>query len=302
MEFPVRKLLSCKDSIETLAWWEMVFGRNFPSVRRFLTPCTGKRADFYPCPDDSVVQLTIRESGEKYRAVPTGEHAEDFDAQELEWADVQAYTLDPQVLIAFIRNGFGVKAVNFQSLEKLECLGSCSRSKRSVYACFAVNEADALSAVSSLSSAQTAGCIFFSERFSAVESLLHSRGIASVFLSEICIADQSACPAVCRKLERNISNTELKEHLDVRFDTIEETVLPSAVRGAATVRFAATGGHARAEQYQPKYEEAKKYILDYHRKNPLVSFNQTRKKAAQHLYLSESTLKNHVKKRDFTDW
>jgi hypothetical protein len=111
------------------------------------------------------------------------------------------------------------------------------------------------------------------------------------------------CPKTCiRCHSSDISIGELKKHLDVRLDALETTVIPNAVRGTATVHSASAGGKARAKQFQPKYEEAKNFMLDYHRKNPSISFTQIRKRAAQHLYLSEATLKNHVKKGDFTDW
>jgi hypothetical protein len=91
---PFKKLRSCQNVSQPLAWWEQVFGRDFPTVHPFLEPCIGQRANEYPCPDDSAVSMEVREFGEAYRAVPTGEFADDFDDIELLWEDVQAYRID----------------------------------------------------------------------------------------------------------------------------------------------------------------------------------------------------------------
>jgi len=96
---PFRKLLSCKEAHQPLAWWKQAFGREFPTVRPFLIACTGKRASFYPCPDDPAVCLEVRESGKAYRAIPTGTEADDYDDLELCWEDVQAHRLDRQACI-----------------------------------------------------------------------------------------------------------------------------------------------------------------------------------------------------------
>ncbi|MEI7903376.1 MAG: hypothetical protein WCK89_24310, partial [bacterium] len=87
-----------------------------------------------------------------------------------------------------------------------------------------------------------------------------------------------------------------------RLDTIEKTVLPDASRGSKTKRSASAGGKARAETYLPQYAEARRLILKYHRENRSMCFTQALRKAAQHLHLSERTLKTHVNKGDFPDW
>jgi hypothetical protein len=91
---PFSKLLKCQNTSQSLAWWKQVFGRDFPAVHPFLEPCIGQRASVYPCPDDPAVSMEVRESGTAYRAVPTGEFADDFDDVELCWEEVQAYRLD----------------------------------------------------------------------------------------------------------------------------------------------------------------------------------------------------------------
>lgn len=125
-------------------------------------------------------------------------------------------------------------------------------------------------------------------------------GLAPVFLKNPGTALPVRCLCPCSAPD--LGHREMMQKIDQRFDQIEETVIPSAARGAKTVSSASAGGRTRAEQYIPKYQAARDFMIEYHSKNPAVSFNQTRKKAAQHLYLSESTLKNHVKKGDFADW
>ncbi len=217
---PFGRLLSCRDTLAPLAWWEQAFGRDFPAVRPFLIPCTGKRADFYPCPDDPAVQLMVRESGEKYRAVPTGENADDFDDLELNWEDVQAHRFNPQAFIDFVRVGFGVKKRLFQPLENLHLVGHCPTGERTVYASFETDFARNIAIASGLHGPETAGCIIFPERIDHVEPLLQGKGIASVFLDEACSSTSSGCPQYCRKLQKDITNLELKQHMDARMDSV----------------------------------------------------------------------------------
>ena len=90
--------------------------------------------------------------------------------------------------------------------------------------------------------------------------------------------------------------------LEYRVDTIEKTVLPAAERGSKTIHAAGNGGKARAVYYREKYEEARRFIWEYHLEHRSMCFTQALRKAARHLDLGESTLKKHIKKRDFPDW
>ena len=309
MEFPFRKLLKCRHALEPLAWWEGMFGKAFPSVHPFLIPCPAKRADFFPCPDDPSVRMSIRESGHKYRAFPPGEHTHAIEDLVLDWKDVQAHQLGLDRVSEALRSEFKLTPVAAPQLESLKIIGRCNYNGefRHVFACFADSAPATLSAVTPLTDPRTVGCILFSANHSVAADLLRSRGIASVSLRECLSLEKTGfsgeCSRNCSKCRSpDISNTELKKHLDVRLDTIEETVIPSALRGSRTIRSAAAGGKARAAPYLKKYEAAKEFIRDYHKKNPAVSFCAARKKAAQHLYLSEITLKKHINKGDFADW
>jgi hypothetical protein len=292
-----------------MAWWEDHFGRIFPSVQPFLVPCPGKRADFYPCPDNPAVRLSICESGHKYRAVPTGEHADAYEDVGLDWKDVQAHKLGISRISDALRGTFKLLLAPSLQLDNLDYIGRCDCNGvfRQVYACFADTSPAALTAVSPITDVQTVGCVLFPTHHSAATEFLNSRGISSVILRDCLSLDGAGfsgeCPKTCiRCRPADISNIELKKHLDVRLDALETTVIPNAVRGTATVHSASAGGKARATSYLQKYADAKKFIHEYHQKNPVVSFSAARKKAAQHLYLSEATLKNHVKKGDFVDW
>lgn len=134
------------------------------------------------------------------------------------------------------------------------------------------------------------------ERIESLETVaLHNRDLLKKLLA---VSDRPFC---CLR-QKDISHKEMLETINKRFDQIEETVIPSAARGAKTVSSASAGGRARAEQYIPKYQAARDFMIEYHRKNPDVSFSQTRKKAAQHIFLSEAALKKRIKKRDFPGW
>ncbi|NOU36255.1 MAG: hypothetical protein HOO88_05755 [Kiritimatiellaceae bacterium] len=309
MEFPFRKLLKFKNSQESLAWWEEVFGRAFPAVQPFLVPCSGTRADFYPCPDDPSIQLSVHESGKKYRAIPTGEHAEIFEDVVLDWHDVQAYRPSLDLVSDSLRSVFNLMPAAGPQLEHLDFVGrcDCNGELRHVFACFADSAPAALNAVLPHADPKKVGCVLFPSHHAGAAELLHSRGIATVPLRECLSLNKTGfsgdCPKTCStRRPPDISNTALKTHLDHRLDKIEENVIPGAARGAATVRSASAGGKARGDLYQPKYKEAKKFIREYHKKNPAVSFCAARKKAAQHVSLSEVTLKKHINKGDFDDW
>ncbi|MFA5902109.1 MAG: hypothetical protein WC829_23705 [Hyphomicrobium sp.] len=217
---PFSRLLKYQTAQQSLAWWKQVFGPDFPAVHRFLIPLTGKRVGFYPCPDDPDVQLTVRESGEKYRAFPTGEYADDFDDLELNWDDVQAHGFNTQGFIDFVRDGFGVKKRLFQPLENLNPVGHCPVGDRSVYASLHTDSAKNLAIAADIHGPETAGCVVFPERVDHAEALLHGKGIAAIFLDEAYSSTKLECRQCCRKLEKDITNLELQQNLVSRIDSV----------------------------------------------------------------------------------
>ncbi|QHI70163.1 hypothetical protein [Tichowtungia aerotolerans] len=102
--------------------------------------------------------------------------------------------------------------------------------------------------------------------------------------------------------QKDISHKEMLGTINKRFDQIEKSIVPNAVRGAGTLSSASIGGKTRSAKYEPCYEEAREFIREYHEKHPSVSFTQARKRAAHHLALSLGTLRSHIKKEDFADW
>jgi len=303
MEFPIKKLLKHSESFEPLVWWENLFGRAFASIRPFLSPCEDRRGDFYPSPDNPSVQLTIRDSGRRYRAFPPDDLKDKIDDVLLDWEDVQAFQLDCNRLRTSLRKTLKLKPAASRPVEGLFYIGRCDCNKecRHVYACLAVSEQKALQAAENCTDPKKTGCVLFPAHHAKAADLLKSRGIASVALRE-CLSIKpdgfhGECPMNCVACF-----TTDTAKLVTRFNTFEKTVLPDASRGSKTKRSASAGGQKRAEQYQPKYEEAKKFILEYHQKNPAICFTQALRKAAQHLHLSERTLKTHINKGDFPDW
>jgi len=303
MEFPVRKLLKYSESFEPLVWWENLFGRSFPSIQPFLTPSEDRRAEFYPSPERPSVQLTVRESGRKYRAVPPEEHEDELDDIILDWEDVQAHHLDCDRLRKSIRKTFRLKPAAGRKRDNLLYIGrcECNRDFRHVYACLAVSSHGSLQAMEECTDPKKVGCVLFPTHRTKAADLLKTRGIASVDLRE-CLSQTPSgfageCPVNCASCF--LPDTG---QLISRLDTIEKTVLPDAARGSKTKKSASAGGKARADGYLEKYEEAKRFILKCHHDNPFISFTEVRRKAAQHASISERALKNHLKKSDFSDW
>jgi hypothetical protein len=303
MEFPIRKLLKHRDAFEPLVWWKNLFGQAFSSVQPFLAPCEDRRGDFYPSPDNPTVQLTIRESGRRYRALPPDELKDKVDDILLDWEDVQAWQLDCNRLRTSLRKTFNLKPAASRPVDGLFYIGrcDCNREHRHVYACLATSDHGALQAAEVCTDPKKTGCILFPARHDKAADLLKGRGIASVVLRE-CLSIKpdgfhGECPVNCANCLLPAST-----QLETRLDTLEKTVMPDAKRGSKTKSSASAGGKARAKNYEPKFEEARRFMLTYHRKNPAVSFTQVRKKAAQHVSLSEIALKKRIKKGDFDDW
>ncbi len=215
---PFKKLLSCKSALEPLAWWKQAFGRDFPTVRPFLIPCIGKRADFYPCPDDPNVRMIVRESCGRYRAVPTSDNADDFDDLSLEWEDVQIYRLDVMNFTDHLRDHFDLKIRISKSLENLHPVGHCPVGDRSVYASLHPDSAKNLMIAAGLQGPDTAGCLIFPERIDHVESLMRDRGIASIFLDEAYSCKSPSCGRKCVGLKSALS----RQIDDLRRERIED--------------------------------------------------------------------------------
>ena len=303
MEFPIRKLLKHCDAYEPLVWWENLFGRAFASIRPFLAPCEDRRGDFYPSPDNPSVQLAIQESGRRYRALPPEELADEVDDLILDWEDVQAYRFSCTRLRAALRKVFRLIPAAGRQIANLCYIGRCECNKefRHVYACLAVSDQGALQAAENCTDPKKTGCVLFPAHHSKAADLLKSRGIASVALRE-CLSIKpdgfhGECPMNC-----SACFTTDTAKLESRLDTVEKTVLPDAKRGSKTKKSASAGGQVRAEAYREKIEEARRFILKYHRENRSMCFTQALRKAAQHLDLGESTLKKYLKKGDFADW
>ena len=303
MEFPIKKLLKHSESFEPLVWWENLFGRTFASIRPFLSPCEDRRGDFYPSPDNPSIQLTIRDSGRRYRAFPPDDLKDKIDDVLLDWDDVQAHHLDCDRLRTSLRKTFNFKPAASRPIEGLFYIGRCERNRESrhVYACLAVSDQKALQAAENCTDPKKTGCVLFPAHHAKAADLLKSRGIASVALRE-CLSIKpdgfhGECPMNC-----SACFTTDTAKLESRFDTVEKTVLPDAKRGSKTKKSASAGGQVRAEAYREKIEEARRFILKYHRENRSMCFTQALRKAAQHLDLGESTLKKYLKKGDFADW
>jgi len=297
MEFPIRELLRHRDSFEPLAWWENRFGKTFPSVRPFLFACEGHMAEFFPSPQNPSVQFMVQEAGFKYRAVPP----EGGDDIILDWEDVQAHRLDFYRLCRPLRKTFNVQAGRGRKHNNLHYLGRCqsSRDLRHVYICKAHTASAAHKAVEHCTDPGKFGCILFATRHDRSAKLLRERGISSVSLRECLSLTQKGftgtCPGAC-------AGCTCTNPLENRLETIEKSVLPDATRGSKTRNAASAGGRARAALYKAKYDEARRFIREYHRKYPSACFTQALRRAARHLHLSERTLKTHVKKGDFADW
>jgi hypothetical protein len=198
---------------------------------------------------------------------------------------------------------FRLKSAAGRQIENLCYIGRCECNKefRHVYACLCESVQEAHSATEKLSDPKKVGCVLFPTHYGKTFERLKRKGIASVALRECLTLRKDGfhgeCPVNCADCLLP-ADTQLES----RLDTIEKTVLPDASRGSKTKRSASDGGKVRAAAYREKITEARRFILKYHRENRSMCFTQALRKAAQHLDLGESTLKKHIKKRDFPDW
>lgn len=303
MEFPFRRLLYHRNHYEPLDWWKNLFGRSFPAVRSFLSACEDRMALQFPSPDDPSIPLTVQEAGLKYRAVPPPEFEGVVEELILDWEDVQVYRLDHTRLRAALRKRFNLKAAPDRSSGDLLYIGRCefNGEARHVFLCLAFSAKDAHKAIEACADPAKYGCILFATRQEDSVELLKKRGISSVSLRE-CISITKKgfvgdCPVSCTACVLPAGS-----QVEARIDNIEKKVLPDAERGAKTKQSASAGGKARSARYAPYYRKAKKLLAEYHSKNPDVSYTQAVKRIARHLPISESSIKKHVKKRDFPGW
>ncbi len=216
----ISRLLKFTQRQECLKWWEWAWGADFERVRPFFSPCSGKRGSFYPCEECSEVQLEIRECRGAYAAYAMGELSCFYQTVYLEWGDVQAYRVDSDRIMSHLREHLKIKPQHFQPLENLHPVGHCPVGDRSVYASLHTDFAQNLSIAAGIHGPEAAGCIIFPERFDHVEPLLQGKGIASIFLDEACSSTRPECQQGCRKLQQDLTNLELKQHMDSRIDLV----------------------------------------------------------------------------------
>lgn len=296
------RLLKFAQRQECLKWWDWALGADFVSALQFFSPSPGRRGSHYPSPESSSVLLEIGECRGAYAAYATEELTGFYETIYLEWSDVQAFHLNSSLILSHLRGHFNVTQQSFPQLENLHPVGHCPVGRRSVYASLHPDSDKNLAIAVGLHDPEIAGCIIFPERIALVEPLLRARGIASIFLDEACPSTSSGCSKCCLKIQPDIANRDVVKKIYKRFDRFEATVRPSADRGVKTVSSASAGGYARGQQYQPKYAAARKFLKEYHRENPAVSFSEAMKKAASHVAMSVGALKKHIKKGDFTRW
>ena len=250
MEFPIRKLLKHCNTYEPLAWWKNLFGPAFSSVRPFLAACEDRRAEFFPALENPSVQLTVCESGRKYRAFPPEELEDKIEDLILDWEDVQVYRLDCARLRQAIRKALRLKPAAGRKRDNLLYIGrcECNRDFRHVYACLAVSASDAHAAIEECEDPEKFGCILFPSHYSRSEQLLKERGIASVNLRECLSLKKDGFHGECTV---NCADCLLPASIQVesRLNTIEQTVLPDASRGSKTKKSASAGGKIRAAKY-----------------------------------------------------
>jgi len=209
---------------ESLAWWRGRLGDGFEAVRPYLVPCTGVRATGYLCPTTGL-RLQVREKRDGYVAFPTGENAEDADDIDLVWDDVQAWRLDVAALGRGISDALGFEAAP-QVLGDDGRIGVCRLQgfRRSVHLILAGDGTEAILACRNLGANQGTGCVVSPERHAGVAELLGARYVAHLVMPE-CLAIEGDkivgnCQRICDSVARDMTNLELKEHLDGRIDTV----------------------------------------------------------------------------------
>ncbi len=211
---------------EPLAWWKHYLGPGFDALRSFLVPCEGLAGKSYPCPD-SGVRLTVRETGGRYVAFPTGDAAEDAEDRELTWNDVQAWQLNHEAWRMGVASALGLAPAPADGRPgEMELAGFCGqgRERKRVYLCHAVGGDASARVAADGTLTPDAGCVLFAERQAGAEKVLMARGIALVALAECLTLEggglTGGCGELCRTIRPDITNVELKNHLDRRLDTV----------------------------------------------------------------------------------
>lgn len=119
----------------------------------------------------------------------------------------------------------------------------------------------------------------------------------------LAVAVSNSSPSnVAKPKEPDFTNREVVEKIVAKVDEFGNVVVPHAQRGSKTIESASAGGKKKAEGYAPKYDAAREFMRNYNKDNSFVSFTEVRKKAAKEVGVSVGTLKNHIKKSDFSDW
>ena len=292
MEFPIRKLLKHRAAFEPLVWWENLFGKAFSSVQPFLAPCDDRRAALYPSPDIPSVQLTVRESGRRYLAFPSDELADEVDDLILDWEDVQAYRFSCTRLRAALRKVFRLKSAAGRQIANLCYIGRCECNKefRHVYACLSESAQDAHAAIENLTDSKQVGCVLFPTHHTKAADLLKSRGIASVALRECLTLKKDGfhgeCPVNCSDcMLQDLSNTDLKNHLDRRLDTL----------GVEFASLKKENGQLKGQLAQVNANIAKTVEPEYFKWIYMILASGSVSKAASALKLPNSTFAKRLK-------
>ena len=244
---------------EPLAWWKHFLGSGFDTVRPFLIPCVGVAGDSYPCPD-SGVRLTLREASGGYVAFPTGDAAEDATDRLLTWEDVQAWRLDQDALRRFLASALGFAlGPSDGNGDSIQLAGFCDRhgGRKRVYLCHADGTEAAVRAASDAARTPEAGCLVFPDRHLGAEQVLKARGVAMVVMAECLTLEggglKGDCGEACRAMRTDITNTELKAHLDIRFDGVGRKFADLEQENAALKQDLAQVLANIAQQVEPEF-------------------------------------------------
>ncbi len=316
-------MLECIDlhlgATGTLNEWQFLFQQHYHLLRPFLSP-TGRRAALTCCPAHGPKELIVVGSDGSSTVSactpPASPEASSASSDVLE-----LWEFCPCLLATYLGGALGLHPKERPLLQHGQILhiGALHYGTNRYPAYLLKNGPDSyLESARSMAAAQQGACIFFTPRYCAATDKWSSRRNLGYFTLEQQLFPDSFIPvssyrvrlqecleAFTRSPAKFAAGLNPEPNLNgivSRIDTIEKTVLPDASRGSKTRKSASAGGKARAKSFQAKYEEARRFMLDYHRRNPSVSFTQVRCKAARHLTLSESALKNRFKKGDFPDW
>lgn len=218
-----------RNARESLAWWQRILGAGFNQVRPFLTACPGQRCTHYPCPVTGI-PLTVAPARGGFVAFATGEEADALDDVSLTWEQVQVWRLDVEGLSADLAKVLQLDAVPADGEQDLIPLGRCPRHPRvgRVLLNLAGDPAASLGLLSGLPGRPDVGCVVNPQRWEPVEALLRAAGRGSVVLEESVQITanglRGGCCETCRLVERDLSNRELKQHLDGRLDRVGREV------------------------------------------------------------------------------